>query len=52
MTPPPSQSARDAGVKLIVRCVGCGHEWDASEACDVPMCPKCFSPGVAVEAKR
>ena len=35
---------------LIVRCVACQHEWDAKDARDVPMCPKCFSPGVSVEA--
>lgn len=35
---------------LIVRCVGCGHRWDASHECDVPMCPQCFSPGVAESA--
>lgn len=31
---------------MIAKCVGCGHKWDAGEPRDIPMCPKCFSPGV------
>ncbi|MCR4339123.1 MAG: hypothetical protein NUW01_04455 [Gemmatimonadaceae bacterium] len=36
---------------LTCKCVGCGHKATFTPIpTDVPMCPKCFSPMVAVEA--
>ena len=36
---------------LKCKCVGCGHvETFVPIPSDVPMCPKCFAPMVAVEA--
>jgi hypothetical protein len=40
------------GPTLMARCVFCKHEADVSHAKDVPMCPKCFSPMVVVEARK
>lgn len=39
-------------VKLFARCVMCKHEADVTGATDTPMCPKCFSPMVAVRAVK
>lgn len=35
---------------LLARCVACHHEADVSDARDIPMCPKCFSPMVVIKA--
>jgi Zn finger protein HypA/HybF involved in hydrogenase expression len=39
-------------LSIIARCVACKHEADVTDAKDVPMCPKCFSPMVVVKAVR
>lgn len=31
-----------------VKCVICGHRWDAPLGPEMPMCPKCYGP-VTVE---
>ena len=40
---------------VIVKCVDCGEKRDIQENevpdGDIPMCEKCFSPMLAVEAK-
>lgn len=42
-------------MKLLVRCVACGHEQEVEagdvDADEVPMCGQCFSPMVAVKAE-
>lgn len=37
---------------ILCRCVFCKHEEPITGAVDVPMCPRCFSPMVAIEARR
>lgn len=47
-----SQSVRQASATVEVKCVVCGHKETIPLTPEMPMCPKCFGPVIAVKVVR
>ncbi len=37
-------------MKLTVKCVSCSHKIEVGPSNEMPMCPECYSPMIAVGA--